>query len=100
MGLFAKRNATIKNYNEFRMVFNAIKKLNRYSTTQELDMAAGFLFGIAEEKETSGKITKDQKNTLTDLIESVWREQRKELEYEDELENEEYEGNIIGIPLE
>lgn len=85
MGIFRKK-ASIENYKEFRKVFAAIKHISKQPTTQEADVAAGFLLGVTEEKRKQRKISAEQKAALEEMIESVWKERREELENEDELE--------------
>lgn len=87
MGIFRK-NASIENYKEFKRVFAVIKNISKQPTTQEVDMAAGFLFGVTEEKRRQRKITAEQKAALEEMIESVWKERREELENEDILEEQ------------
>lgn len=87
MFLFS-RNGSVKNYREFKKVFSAISGLQKQVTTQELDMAAGYLLGMTHEKRRKRNITHDQKIALEEMIESVWNECREELENEDELEEQ------------
>ena len=85
---FFKKRASIENYKEFKKVFSSIKQLSKQGTTQELDMAAGFMLGITAEKRKARKISEEQKVALEEMIESVWKERRQELEYADELEEQ------------
>ena len=85
---FFKKRASIENYKEFKKVFSSIKTLSKQNTMQELDMAAGFMLGITAEKRISRKISEEQKTALEEMIESVWKERRQELEYADELEEQ------------
>lgn len=87
MGIF-KKKASVENCKEFRKVFKDIRCINKQPTLQETDMLAGFLLGITYEKRRQGKITKNQKVTLEEMIESAWKERREELEHEDELEEQ------------
>lgn len=82
MGIFTKK-AEAKNYKEFKKVFLKIGELRKGTTFQEVDVCAGLLWGITQEKFTSGKITKQQRETLADMIESVWKERRDFLEEEE-----------------
>lgn len=87
MGIL-KRKASIENYKEFKGVFAVIKHISKQATLQEADMFAGFLLGVTEEKRRQRKITAEQKAALEEMIESVWKERREELENEDILEEQ------------
>lgn len=87
MGIL-KRKASIENYKEFRKVFSAIKHISRQATLQEVDMFAGFLLGVIAGKRSQRKITAEQKAALEEMVESVWKERREELENEDILEEQ------------
>lgn len=87
MGVY-KEKASIENCKEFRKVFKDIRCINKQPTLQETDMLAGFLLGITYEKRRQRKITENQKVTLEEMIESVWKERREELENEDVMEEQ------------
>lgn len=79
-----KRKVGMRQYKEFKKVFSQIKKLDKQNTLEELDMAAGFLLGVASEKEETKKITAGQYKTLVDMIEAIHNEKRTRLEKDEE----------------
>lgn len=86
MGIFKKR-ATTENYREFRRVFSQIRKISTRETLQEVDMTAGYLCGIVQERAAAGRLTHPQREALLEMIEAKQEERREELEAEESAEN-------------
>lgn len=83
MRLF-RRKATTENYKEFRVVFSQIRKISTQATLQEVDMTAGYLAAVTEERTIAGRLTHSQREALLEMIEAKQQERREELEADEE----------------
>lgn len=86
MRLF-RRKGTSENYKEFQVVFSQIRKIGTQATLQEVDMTAGYLVGVIEERTIAGRLTRSQREALLEMIEAKQQERREELEADEEPEN-------------
>lgn len=83
MRLFRKKGTT-ENYKEFRVVFSQIRKISTQATLQEVDMTAGYLAAVTEERTIAGRLTHLQREALLEMIEAKQQERREELEADEE----------------
>lgn len=85
MKLF-RRKGTTENYKEFRFVFSQIRKISTQATLQEVDMMAGYLAGVTDERTIAGRLTHSQREALLEMIEAKQQQRREELEADEEPE--------------
>lgn len=85
MRLF-RRKGTTENYKEFRIVFSQIRKISTRVTLQEVDMTAGYLAAVTEERTIARRLTHSQREVLLEMIEAKQQERREQLEADREPE--------------